>query len=286
VTSRARSGTSAPCRPTRWRTRGGGAGARRADAPVAPDGGNGVGPVSRIPYPGPGTVRGWPRGFRGTGPAPVDPAAYPEREGRLTRVRETSLRAALRETPPRDTNGVRDIIPRRSGVGYTRGGAVRPMHRPGFGYIRPKPLPRQAGRAAREALMRKYGRLVRDAPPDGTTVLPGAVHPGWRSRRAHGRVHQSDRPAVRSATGRRRLDPHGAPGPGTVRLAMAGGGRTGAVTVPRPLRRPERARPGGRVIHVLPDNARQHHARGARALSRSGPAAVSGRVCRRPTRPA
>jgi len=48
--------------------------------------------------------------------------------------------AALRESPPRDTNGVRDIIMLRFGVGYTRGGAVRLMHRPGFGYIRPKGL--------------------------------------------------------------------------------------------------------------------------------------------------
>jgi len=58
-------------------------------------------------------VRGWLREFGGTGLASVDPAAYPEREGRLTRAREASPVAALRETPPRDTNGVRDIILRR-----------------------------------------------------------------------------------------------------------------------------------------------------------------------------
>jgi len=188
----------------------------------------------------------------------VDPAACLEREGRLARARETSPVAALRETPPRDTNGVRDIIPPRSGVGYTRGGAVRLMHRLGFGFIRPKPLPRQAGREGREASIRKYGRLVRDAPPDGTIVLPDAVHPEWQSRPAHGRFHQSDRPAVRSTTGRRRLNLHGALDPGTMEPAMAGGGRTGAGTA---LRRLERARPGSRVIHVFPGNARQHHAK-------------------------
>jgi len=41
---------------------------------------------------------------------------------------------------------------------------------------------------------------------------------------------------------------------------MAGGERTGAGTDLRPLRL-ERARPGSRVIHVFPGNARQHHAR-------------------------
>jgi len=90
--------------------------------------------------------------------------------------------AALRDSPPRDTNGVRDIIPPRFGVEYTRGGAIRLMHRPGFGYLRPKPLPRQAGRAGREAFIRQYGRLVRDAPPDGPArgagSGDGAVHHG------------------------------------------------------------------------------------------------------------
>ncbi len=137
----------------------------------APGDGRSVGLVCRILHPGPDTVRGWPPGFGGTGLAPVDPAAYPEREGK----------------PARGANGVRDIIQRLHGVEYTRGGAIKLMHRPGFGYVRPKPLPRQADRAAREALMRKCGRTVRDAPPDGATVLPDAAHPEWRSRPAHGR---------------------------------------------------------------------------------------------------
>jgi len=46
--------------------------------------------------------------------------------------------------------------------------------------------------------------------------------------------------------------------------AMAGGGRTGAGTVPRPLRRLERDHPGGAAIHVFLDNARQHHAKALR----------------------
>ncbi len=84
---------------------------RRANALVAPGDGNGVGLVYRILHPGPDTVRDRLRGFRRTGLAPVDPAAYPEREGKPARVREASPVATLRESPPRDTNGVRDIIP-------------------------------------------------------------------------------------------------------------------------------------------------------------------------------
>ncbi len=255
---------------------------RRANALVAPGDGNGVRQVCRFLHPGPDTVRGWLRGFGGTGLAPVDPAAYPEREGKLTRAREASLRATLRESPPRDTNGVRDIILRRFGKEYTRGGAIKLMHRLGFGYVKPKPLPRQADRAGREAFIRQYERTVRDAPPDGTIVFADAVHPEWRSRPAHGRVFRGDRPAVRSTTGRRRLNPQGALDLETMKLTTGGGGRTGATTTLRLLRRLERDHPGSRAIHVFLDNARQHHAK-APNLSWRDRSAASGRASCRPT---
>ena len=96
----------------------------------------------------------------------MDPAAYPEREGKLTRAREASP-----ASPPRGANGVRDIIPPGFGQGYARGGAMGPTHRPGSGHVRPEPLPGQADRAAREALMRKCGRAaVRERP--GCRVRP------------------------------------------------------------------------------------------------------------------
>ncbi len=135
---------------------------------VALDDGKSVRQVRGFLYLDPDTVRGWLRGFRRTGLASVDPAAYPEREGKLTRDQETSLQETLRASPPRSTNEVRDIILQRFGQEYTRGGAIKLMHRLGFGYVKPKPLPRQADRAGREAFIRQYERTVRDAPPDGT----------------------------------------------------------------------------------------------------------------------
>ena len=93
---------------------------------------------------------------------------------------------------------------------------------------------------------------------------PGRVHPEWRSRPAHGRFLRSDRPAVRSTTGRRRLNLHGAPSLETMGLTTGGGGRIDAGTTLRPLRRLERDRPGSRVVHVFPGNARHRHAKALR----------------------
>ncbi len=265
------------------RTRGRGAEVRRADAPVAPGDGNGVGQVRGFLHPGSGTVRGRPRGFRRTGLAPVDPAACPEREGKPARAREASLRETPPASPPRGASGVRDIILRLHGVEHTRGGAIGPTHRPGSGHVRPEPLPGQADRAAREAFMRKCGRTVRDAPPDGATVLPDAARPEWRSRPAHGRVLRGGGPAVRSTTGRRRPDPHGAPDPGTVEPAAGGGGRTCATTALRlPGNRSAPVPAAGRSTSCR--TAPATVTRGRPCPSWSGRDAASGRASRRPTR--
>jgi len=150
---------------------------RRANAPVALDDGKSVRQVRGFLHLGPGMVRGRLRGFRGTGLAPVDPAAYPEREGKLTRDQETSPVAALRATPPRDTNGVRDIILRRFGVEYTRRGAIKLMHRLGFGYIKPKPLPRQPPPLISAGSLSIRGRNVafQGAPDGASRLLSGSV---------------------------------------------------------------------------------------------------------------
>ncbi len=256
---------------------------RRANALVAPGDGRSVRQVCRFLYLDPDTVRGWPRGFRRTGLASVDPAAYPEREGKLTRAREASLREAPPDSPPRGTNGVRDIIPPTFGREYTRGGAIKLMHRLGFEYVKPKPLPRQADRAGREAFIRQYERTVRDAPANEATVFADAVHPEWRSRPAHGRVFRGDRPAVRSTTGRRRLNLHGALNLETMKLTMVEGGRTGATTTLR--------LPGNRSAPV-PAARRSTSSRATPAtVTRrrpcpfwSGRDAASGRTSCRPTR--
>ncbi len=70
-------------------------------------------------------------------------------------------------------------------------------------------------------------------------------------------------------------------------LTMVEGERTGATTTLRLPGRLERARPGSRVVHVLPGNARQHHAK-APNPSWSGRDAASVRTSCRPaprTRP-
>ena len=233
----------------------------RANALLLLDDGKSTGFVARALFLDPDTVRVWLREFRATGLASVDLAAYPEREGKLNRDQEAALKALFRDNPPRDTNEVREVIFRFHGVDYSRAGAIKLMHRLGFDYVKPESLPRQADRGAQEAFIRHYEQLMCGMFPDETVVFADAVHPEYQSRPAHGWFIRSDKPAIRSTTGRRRLNLHGALNLETMKLTMVEGEKINAETSLRLLQKLERAYPDSRVVHVCLDNARYHHAK-------------------------
>ena len=183
---------------------------RRANALPLPGKGKGVGSIAEFLLPGPDTVRAWLREFRKRRLAPVGLAAYPERGGKPGRKQESDLRQRFREYPPSDTTEVRDTILRLYGVEYSRGGAAKLMHRLGFDCVKPKSLPRRADREAREKFIKDYGGRMNGLLPAGTVVFVDAVHPECQTRPAHGWFIRSEKPAIRSTTGRRRLNLHAA----------------------------------------------------------------------------
>ena len=187
---------------------------QRANALLLPNDGNSLAETARVFHLDPNTDRAWLRAFREKRLAPVGLAAYPEREGKPGRKRESDLRQRFREHPPRDTTGVRDTILRLCGVEHSRAGAAKLMHRLGFDYVKPKSLPRRADREAQEKFIRAYGGRMNGLLPDGTIVFVDAVHPECQSRPVHGRFIRSEKPAIRSTTGRQRLNLHAAFDPG------------------------------------------------------------------------
>ena len=172
--------------------------------------------------------------------------------------------------------------PPSCGVKYARADAAKPMHRLGFACVKPKSLPRTADREGRGKFVRDYGGRMNRLLPDEAIVFVDAVHPECQSRPAHGWFIRTEKPAIRSKTGRRRLNPHVAFDPGKCKFTMAGGERATADTTLRRLRKLERAWPRHQVIHVYLDNVRHHHARKPNR-SRHGRTAASGRISRRPT---
>ena len=235
--------------------------ARRAHTLLLLDDGLSAVQVAEIMYLDVDTVRDLRRAFRSTGLSVLDLATYPEREGRLSRDQESALKREFEKNHPRDTNEVRSTILRLHGVEYTKGGAIKLMHRLGFEYMKPKRIAREADREAQETFIRDYDQVMRGLLPNETSVFVDAVHPEHQSRPAHGWFLRSDRPAVRSTTGRKRLNLHAALDLEKMKVTLVEGERIDAETTLRLLKRLEATYPDSAVIHVCLDNARYHHAK-------------------------
>ena len=235
--------------------------ARRANALLLLDQGKSAQFVAKVLFLDPDTVRGWLRDFHHQGLASLEAAEYPEREGYLNSNQEGVLKAHFRDNPPRDSNEVRDDILRIFGVSYSRPGAIKLMHRLGFEYLKPKRLPKEADREAQEKFIDAYKRLTSGMKPDERVVFVDAVHPEYQSRPVAGWFLKSAKPAVRSTTGGQRLNVHGALDLEEPRLTWVAGKKVNAKTTLRLFERLEHSYPESRIIHLILDNARYHHAK-------------------------
>ena len=207
------------------------------------------------------TVRRWRRDFEKYGMASLDLAEYPEREGHLTAAQETEAKEYFRAQPPCDTKGVRAWLRETFGIEYSHPGSIKLMHRLGFDWRRPERLPKHADPAAQKDFIAKYERLVDGLPPDEKGVFVDAVHPVHQSRPTHGWFTKDDRPAVKTTTGRQRLNIHAALDLEEMRLVRVQGERINAKTTLDLFKDIEKAWPEARTVHLISGNARYHHAK-------------------------
>ena len=180
---------------------------------------------------------------------------------------KVQMEAVVRHRPvhqapqPLDRVQVRAWLLQAFGVGYSRPGAIKLMHRLGFEWVRPQRLPKQADAKAQEAFIKKYESLMNGLAANEKVVFADAVHPEHQSRPAHGWFRKADRPAVRATSGRQRMNIHGALDLEEMKLVRVEGERINAETTLALFQRIERAWPEARTIHGFADNARYHHAK-------------------------
>ncbi len=186
---------------------------------------------------------------------------YARRGGHLIRCQEEQLYERLCANPPRTTGEVRTLIETLFGVALSISDAISLMHRLGFSYRKPKPLPAGADEAAQAAHIAAYEQLLNGLQPDETVVFADAVHPEYQSRPAHGWFPAGEKVAVKATSGRQRLNIHGAFNLETSAFTFVEACRISAETTLQLLKKLERVYRKKRWIHVFLDNARYHHAR-------------------------
>jgi len=185
---------------------------------------------------------------------------YSAREGHLNHAQEEALCTILRKRVFLNTDEIREYIHKTYKRKYSRSGCIKALHRLGFSYKKPEQLPAQADELAQKNFIENYEKLLNNLEADEVVYFGDAVHPDHQVRPAHGWFHKDDRSAVSANSGRKRVNIHGA-----VCLESFDTPFVEVETVNRDstialFERLEARNKDKRVIHVILDNARYHHA--------------------------
>lgn len=186
---------------------------------------------------------------------------YSMREGHLSGAQESALMARLREHPMGDTNEIRAHIQQVYKQDYSRSGCIKLLHRLGFCYKKPARLPTRANVQEQHDFIKHYSKLQNHLPEDEIIYFGDAVHPDHQVRPAHGWFHKDDTPAVPANSGRKRVNIHGALCLENFDCPFVEVEKVNADSTIALFEQLEARNKDKRILHVIFDNAKYHHAR-------------------------
>ena len=189
----------------------------------------------------------------------------------MTWEQEASLTDHLRAHPMRDTNAVRAHVQQVYRQAYSRSGCIKMLHRLGFDYKKPVQLPMQSSEQEQRDFIKHYNQLQNHLPEDEVIYFGDAVHPVHQVRPAHGWFYKGDTLAVPANSGRKRVNIHGAVCLETFDCPFVEVEKVNADSTIALFERLEARNKDKRIIHVILDNAKYHHAERVREwLSQTG----------------
>jgi len=208
-----------------------------------------------------GTVREWRKHFDNGGLDELSTFDWQGGQSQLSQAKELKLTVWLRENPCRDTHEIRAHISNKLGKDYSHSGCIKLMHRLGFEYVKPKRVPAVADEQKQQEFIDNYEQLQRHLPEDAAIYFGDAVHPEHQSRPAHGWFFKSEKVALKSSTGRKRVNIHGAVNLENFDFQFVESLTVDAQSTIALLKKIEAANRTKSVIYVFLDNARYHHAK-------------------------
>ena len=212
------------------------------------------------------TVRTWHRFYKKNGIEGLASFGYEGSACRLSDEQQDKLKAWITEALPRTTREVGAWIEAECGVAYQgRSGLIALLHRLGMEHRKPKAVSRKLDPAKQEAFIRAYEDLLTHLADDEAVLFGDAVHPTHAVRPVGCWAPKGTPTAVAQTSGRQRLNVHGAIDLETGQTRMLDVLTVDAASTIMLLTAIQAMCPGKRVIHLLVDNARCHHAKRVQA---------------------
>jgi len=232
--------------------------ARRANAILLLDDGLSCVQIGTVLYLDDDTVRNWHKRYLSGGLDELTMFDWKGGLSLLNKAQQGQLCDWLEGRLCRDTREIRAHIEASSGVRYSHSGCLKLLHRLGFEYKKPKALPRVADEVAQQQFIDLYEGLVSALPADEAVYFADAVHPEYQTRPASGWMRKGSNTAVKTTSGRGRVNIHGAiclenfDAP-FVEVTKVNGDSSVAL-----LAKIEAKNPTKSTIHVIWDNAAYH----------------------------
>ncbi len=240
--------------------------ARWANALLLLDDGKSCVEVARVLYLDDDTVRGWHKQYLAEGWDAVAYDGWKGGQSRMTVVQEAALCVWLEGRFCRSTVEIRAHIAAQIDLHYSHSGCVKLLARLGFEYRKPKAMPRVADVAKQAKFIAFYENLLNSLGADETVYFADAGHPEYQSKPTFGWVKRGANPALKTTSGRGRVNIHGALNLESFDAPFVEPTTVDGQSAVQLLAKIEARNPRKRTIHVIWDNAPYHKGPDVRAF--------------------
>jgi hypothetical protein len=180
---------------------------------------------------------------------------YQGKSPSLTVTQQEYLAQHLDENTYLNSNTIRCHIAKTYDVKYTPSGVKDLLHRLGFVYKKPKHVPGKLDPAKQSAFLDEYAKLRKNTGENEPVYFADATHPQFNSILAYGWIRRGVEKALKSNSGRKRVNIHGAVDVDTMETVTDFAKTINGASTIRLFKKLEAKHPDAKVIHVIVDNA-------------------------------
>ena len=209
----------------------------------------------------PSVLTPWCRAFSVQGLTFFGLEDYSQREGYLSIAQEEALKKHFADHSPHNAAEIRAYILAKYGQNYSTSGATKLIKRLGFAYKKPIELATQTDEAKQRDFIERYERKKNSLLPSEIIMFLDAVHPQYQSRAAHGWFQKGQKVAIKTTSGRKRLNLHAAFNLENGDLPIIKADTINAVSFRKLLKKIEEDNPKISKINLIVDNASYHRAK-------------------------
>ena len=213
----------------------------------------------------PSVLTRWCRAFSAQGLTFFSLKNYSQREGYLSIAQEEALNEHFTDHPPLNAAEIRAYILAKYGQNYSTSGVTKLMKRLGFVHKKPIALATPADEAEQRKFIERYERLLRSLLPSEIVMHLDAVHPEYQSRLAHGWFQKGQKVAIKTTSGRKRINLHATFNLENRALSIIKADTINAASFRKLLEKIEKYNLKASKIYLIVDNASYHRVKKLKA---------------------